>query len=65
MKVGEEMSIGSRNKTAHQKIKESTNFILFSEKRKKANPTIPYIFVRIPTAIKSVAQKSCLFFTNV
>ena len=53
------MAIGKTNNTTDQNIKLNTNFGLFAEKKKKASPTIPYSFIKAPSAIINAAQKSC------
>lgn len=47
--------------TTDHPIKEKINFALCFEKKKNANPTIPYNFTKVPININKVAQISFSF----
>ena len=55
------MSMGSRNNTMLQPISDKTKRILCREKKKKANPTMPYSFTSVPTTMKNAASVSRSF----
>ena len=45
------------NKRIVQNKQDSKNFILCFEKKKKASPTIEYIFTNVPSNMTNAAQK--------
>lgn len=49
------------NKRIVQNKQDSKNFILCFEKKKKASPTIEYIFTNVPSNMTNAAQKSFFF----
>ena len=50
------------NKRIVQNKQDSKNFILCFEKKKKASPTIEYIFTNVPSNMTNAAQKSFFLF---
>src|SRR5574344_36615 len=59
------MSIGATKSTAPQRSRNKTNLPLCLEKKKNANPTIPYSFTNVPNIIQKAAHPSFSFSIQV